>query len=200
MSLVRTPIMQNTSLLTPTKEDYYKVSIKVTFNAEPVMSLGTGEIRSLAILLGPPVCLLTQTANQHMVTTRRIYTCRGCKDNSLKFKLSPRMGKNGDLSDFKRVVGAGQVGVCISGSADLLGIFTHNQLWGLAERSEKEKRSSSCVDENASLLWEVRGEWADRLEMIERQRQLKQAKGDPTIYEPGGGNRLVSVSPANFIC
>lgn len=60
MCLVRTPIMQNTSLLTPTKEDYYKVSIKV-------MSLGTGEIRSLATLLGPPVGLLSQ---KQLISTR----------------------------------------------------------------------------------------------------------------------------------
>ncbi len=30
--------------------------------------------------------------------------------------------------------------------------------------------SGSCVDENALLMSEVRGEWADWLEMIERQQ------------------------------
>lgn len=49
------------------------------------------------------------------------------------------MGKNGDLSDFKSVVGAGQAGVSISGSADLLGIFTHNHLWGWQNGLKKRK-------------------------------------------------------------
>ncbi len=30
--------------------------------------------------------------------------------------------------------------------------------------------SGSCVDENALLMSEIRGEWADWLEMIERQQ------------------------------
>ncbi len=40
------------------------------------------------------------------------------------------------------------------------------------ELSEKEKISSegSCVDENALFMSEFRGEWADWLEMIERQQ------------------------------
>ncbi len=43
--------------------------------------------------------------------------------------------------------------------------FTEN---GLKKR--KYPVSGSCVDENALLMSEVRGEWADWLEMIERQQ------------------------------
>ncbi len=43
--------------------------------------------------------------------------------------------------------------------------FTEN---GLKKRKYPE--SSSCVDENALLMSEVRGEWTDWLEMIERQQ------------------------------
>ncbi len=39
---------------------------------------------------------------------------------------------------------------------------------GLKKR--KYPVSGSCVDENALLISEVRGEWADWLEMIERQQ------------------------------
>ncbi len=60
------------------------------------------------------------------------------------------MGKKGDLSDFDcgMVVGARRAGRSIS----------------------KTAVSGSCVDENALLMSEVRGEWADWLEMIERQQ------------------------------
>ena len=51
------------------------------------------------------------------------------------------------------------------------GIYTHNHLWVYRERSEKEKISS----ENALLVWEVRGEWADWFQMIGRQQELKWA-------------------------
>lgn len=34
----------------------------------------------------------------------------------------------------------------------------------------KYSASSSCVDENASFMWEMRGEWRDWLQMIKRQR------------------------------
>ncbi len=70
------------------------------------------------------------------------------------------------------VVGARRTGLSISQTADLLG-FSHTTISRVyKERSEKERISSdsSCVDENALLMSEVRGEWADWLEMIERQQ------------------------------
>ncbi len=69
-----------------------------------------------------------------------------------------------DLSDFERDMVVG--GLSISKTADLLG-FSRTTI-------SKEKRkypvSGSCVDENALLMSEVRGEWTDWLEMIERQQ------------------------------
>ncbi len=83
------------------------------------------------------------------------------------------MGKKGDLSDFEHgmVVGARQAGLSISKTADLtqpsLG-FTANAL-----KKRKYPVSGSCADENSLLMSEVRGEWTDWLEMIERQQYLK---------------------------
>ncbi len=47
---------------------------------------------------------------------------------------------------------------------------------GFTENGPKKRKysvSGSCVDENALLMSEVRGEWADWLEMIERQQLLR---------------------------
>ncbi len=44
---------------------------------------------------------------------------------------------------------------------------------GFTESGPKKRKypaSGSCVDENALLMSEVRGEWTDWLEMIERQQ------------------------------
>ncbi len=44
---------------------------------------------------------------------------------------------------------------------------------GFTENGPKKRKypvSGSCVDKNALLMSEVRGEWADWLEMIERQQ------------------------------
>ncbi len=44
---------------------------------------------------------------------------------------------------------------------------------GFTENGPKKRKypvSGSCVDENALLMSEVRGEWADWLEMIGRQQ------------------------------
>ncbi len=50
--------------------------------------------------------------------------------------------------------------------------FTHNPSLVFTENGLKQRKypvSGSCVDENALLMSEVRGEWTDWLEMIERQ-------------------------------
>ncbi len=77
------------------------------------------------------------------------------------------MGKKGDLSDFERgmVVGVRRTGLSISKTADLLG-FSHTTISRFTENDLKKRKypvSGSCVDENALLMSEVRGEWADWL-------------------------------------
>ncbi len=54
--------------------------------------------------------------------------------------------------------------------------FTTHPSLGLTENGLKKRKypeSCMCVDENALLMSEVRGEWVDWLEMIERQQKLK---------------------------
>ncbi len=80
------------------------------------------------------------------------------------------MGKKGDLSDFecRMVDGARRAGLSISKTADLLG-FSHTTISRVTENGPKKRKypvSGSCVNENALLMSEVRGEWADWLEMI----------------------------------
>ncbi len=79
------------------------------------------------------------------------------------------MRKKGDLSNFEPgvVVGARRAGLSISETADLLGFPCTPISRVYREWSEKEKMCSSCVDENALLMSEVGGEYADWLEMIE---------------------------------
>ncbi len=84
------------------------------------------------------------------------------------------MGKKGDLSDFERgmVVGARRAGLSISETADLLG-FSHTTISRVTENGPKKRKytvSSSCVNENALLMSEVRREWTDWFEMTERQQ------------------------------
>ncbi len=54
--------------------------------------------------------------------------------------------------------------------------------------------SGSCVNENALLMSEVRGEWTDWLEMIERQSDQKLS--DPSLlhsYASTELNEMVSI-------
>ncbi len=78
----------------------------------------------------------------------------------MKFTPGIRIGTKGDLSDFERgiVVGARQAGLSISKSADLLG-FSRTTIFRVS--SERQLSGQKCLV--------VRGEWADWLEMIERQ-------------------------------
>ncbi len=82
------------------------------------------------------------------------------------------MGKKVDVSDFERgmVVGAGPAGLIISKTADLLGLSRTTISRVYREWSEKEKISSERQLSGRKCLVDVRGEWADWLEMIERQQ------------------------------
>ncbi len=89
------------------------------------------------------------------------------------------MGKKGDLSDFEHEmdVGARRAGLSISKVLLIYWDFQAQPSLGFTENGPKKSKypvSGSCVDENALLMSEVRGEWADWLEMIEMQQLLKQ--------------------------
>jgi len=77
------------------------------------------------------------------------------------------MGKKGDLSSFEcgMVVGVRRAGLSISQSAQLLR-FSHTQTFlGFKKNGVKNGKTfsmqQSCGGENALLMLEVRGEWAD---------------------------------------
>ncbi len=82
------------------------------------------------------------------------------------------MGKKGDLSVFERgmVVGARRAGLSISKTADLLGFSRITISRVYREWLEKEKISSERQLCGWKCLVDVRGEWEDWLEMIERQQ------------------------------
>ncbi len=84
------------------------------------------------------------------------------------------MGKKGDLSDFEygMVVSARRTGLSISKTADLLRFSqtTISRVYREWSKKRKYPVSGGCVDERDLLMSEVRGKWADWLEMIERQQ------------------------------
>ncbi len=72
------------------------------------------------------------------------------------------------------VVGARRAGLSISKTADILefprtAISRVYSVW-MVRKKRKHPVSGSCVDENALLMSEVREEWAEWLEMTERQQ------------------------------
>ncbi len=84
------------------------------------------------------------------------------------------MGKKGDLSDFERgmVVGARRL-VWVFQKRRIYWDFHAQPSLRFTENGPKKRKypvNGSCVDENAFLMSEVRGEWADWLEMIERYK------------------------------
>ncbi len=84
------------------------------------------------------------------------------------------MEKKGDLSDFERgmVVDARRADLSISKTAYQLGSSrtTISRIYREWSENRTYPVSGSCVDENTLLMSEVRGEWADWLEMIESQQ------------------------------
>ncbi len=77
------------------------------------------------------------------------------------------MGKKWDLSDFERgmVVGARRAGLSIKKLLIYWDFHTQPSL-GFTENGPKKRKypvSGSCVDENALLMSEVRGEWTDMI-------------------------------------
>ncbi len=84
------------------------------------------------------------------------------------------MGKKGDLSDFERgiVVGARWAGPSNKKKTLIHWDFHAQPSLGFTENGPKKTKYpvSGSVDEKALLMSEVRGEWADWLEMIERQQ------------------------------
>ncbi len=70
------------------------------------------------------------------------------------------------------VVGADAL-VCVFQKLLIYWDFHTQPSLGFTENGLKKRKypvSGSCVDENALLMSEVRGEWTDWLEMIERQQ------------------------------
>lgn len=65
------------------------------------------------------------------------------------------------------VVDARWAVVSISETTDLLRFPNHHHLWGFTENGPKKRKypvSSRCVDQNALLMWAVKGKWLQRAE------------------------------------
>jgi len=118
-------------------------------------------------LLATPVQFLINAiieSTNHMAVASMHLGVWSCQDNLLNSKLNVRMGKKGDLSNFERGCW------CQMGQSEyfticsVTGIFTHKPFQGFTKngvKREKHPVCSSSVGENALLMLEVRGEWAD---------------------------------------
>ncbi len=83
------------------------------------------------------------------------------------------MENKGDLSDFERGKVRQEGLVWVFQKLLIYLDFYAQPSLGFTENGPKKRKypvSGSCVDENALLMSEVRGDWVDWLEMIERQQ------------------------------
>lgn len=95
-----------------------------------------------------------QTAKQHWLFFRIVMQVQQIKAN--KFKLSIRIGKEGDLSDFEisMIFGSRWAGLSISETADLL--YWDFPFWGFTEKgsqNEKFQVGSSSLIKKSLLLF-----------------------------------------------
>ncbi len=122
-----------------------------------------------------------------MAATQCIYASRCGEDDLLKFKPSIRMGKKGDLSDFERAMFVGaRRAVWVFQKLLIYWDFHAQPSLEFTENGRENIKypvSGSCVDENALLMSEVRGERADWLEMIESNSNSNNHSWQPRYSE-----------------